>query len=193
MELIFSSLDIVCYVCVCVSVCVIVMQFETTSSIIVYPKSCSKWQVLHLFQWGTYIISSVHVVPNTVWFGKAQIFQGMGIVPYILRWCQKERRSAPNPMSNSTIKTFFPLFRCGRLRIIPLLHFLVEAQVILCTLRSSDSESQLVFVCTFVKQELLAQGKTLGGNIAVTISGGMFWVPQTLQIGHKPISWAVLL
>ena len=47
---------------------------------------------------------------------------------------------------------FFPLFRCDRLRIIPLLHFLVEAQVILCTLRSSDSESQLVFVCTFVKQ-----------------------------------------
>lgn len=94
----------------CVCVCVIVMQFETTSSIIVYPKSCSKCQVLHLFQWGTYIISSVHVVPNTVWFGKAQIFQGMGIVPYMLRWCQKVRRSASNPMSNSTIKTFFSHF-----------------------------------------------------------------------------------
>jgi len=49
-------------VCVCVCVCVNVMEFETTSSIIVYPKSCSKRQVLHLFQWGTCIISSVHVV-----------------------------------------------------------------------------------------------------------------------------------
>lgn len=149
MELIFSSLDIVCnWWCVCV--CVIVMQFETTSSIIVYPKSCSKCQVLHLFQWGTYIISSVHVVPNAVWFGKVQIFQGMGIVPCILRWCQKVRRSASNPMSNSTLKTFFsPLFRCDGLRIIPLLRFLVEAQVILCTLHSTGSESQLVFVCIF--------------------------------------------
>ena len=45
-----------------VCVCVNVMEFETTSSIIVYPKSCSKCQVLHLFQWGTCIISSVHVV-----------------------------------------------------------------------------------------------------------------------------------
>ena len=136
-----------------VCVCVIVMQFETTSSIIVYPKSCLKCQVLHLFQWGTYIISSVHVVPNTVWFGKAQIFQGMGIVPYILRWCQKVlEKCFKSNVQQYNKDLFFPLFRCDRLRIIPLLHFLVEAQVILCTLHSSDSESQLVFVCTFVKQ-----------------------------------------
>lgn len=42
----------------------------------------------------------------------------------------------------------FPPFRCDRLRIIPLLPFSVEAQVILCTLHCPGRESQLVFVCT---------------------------------------------